>query len=59
LLLQEVRTAIDNYGATINKPMLLTAAVGASQEHMNNVDWNAVAPLLDIINLMSYDSIGT
>ena len=59
LLLQEVRTAIDNYGATINKPMLLTAAVGASQEHMNNVHWSAVAPLLDIINLMSYDSFGT
>lgn len=59
LLLQEVRTAIDNYGVTINKPMLLTAAVGASQEHMNNVDWNAVTPLLDIINLMSYDYFGT
>lgn len=59
LLLQEVRTAIDNYGASIGKTMLLTAAVGANQQHMDNVDWNAVSPLLDIINLMSYDFFGT
>lgn len=59
LLLQEVRTAIDAYGASISKPMLLTAAVGANQNHMNNVDWTAVSPLLDIINLMSYDFFGT
>ncbi len=59
LLLQEVRTAIDNYGSSIGKTMLLTAAVGANQEHMNNVDWAAVSPLLDIINLMSYDFFGT
>ncbi len=59
LLLQDVRTAIDNYGATIGKPMLLTAAVGASETHMSNVNWADVAPLLDIINLMSYDYFGT
>jgi chitinase len=59
LLLQDVRTAIDNYGASIGKPMLLTAAVGATEQHMNNVDWNSVSPLLDIINLMSYDFFGT
>lgn len=59
LLLQEVRTAIDSYGTSIGKTMLLTAAVGANQDHMNNVDWTAVSPILDIINLMSYDYFGT
>ena len=59
LLLQDIRTAIDNYGASIGKTMLLTAAVGAAEVRMENVDWPAVEPLLDIINLMSYDYFGT
>ena len=58
LLLQEVRTAIDNYGQSIGKTMLLTAAVGAGVDKMNNVDWPVVSQYLDIINLMSYDFFG-
>lgn len=58
LLLQEVRTAIDNYGASIGKEMLLTAAVGANPDRMDDVQWDQVANLLDIINLMSYDFFG-
>lgn len=58
LLLQEVRSAIDAYGVTVNKPMLLTAAVGAAADRMDDVDWPVVAQLLDIINLMSYDFFG-
>lgn len=58
LLLQEVRTAIDNYGQSVNKQMLLTAAVSASYDKMNDVDWANVSPLLDIINVMSYDYFG-
>jgi chitinase len=59
LLLQAVRTAIDNYGSSIGKPMLLTAAVGAAADKMDDVDWANVELLLDIINLMSYDFFGT
>ena len=59
LLLQEVRSAIDEYGASVGKNMLLTAAVGASEVRMQDVNWTAVEPLLDIINLMSYDYFGT
>lgn len=59
LLLKEIRTAIDNYGSSAGKTMLLTAAVGAAEARMENVDWPAVEPLLDIINLMSYDYFGT
>lgn len=59
LLLQAVRTAIDNYGATVNKTMLLTIAVGASSTHMSNVEWNNITPIVDIINVMSYDFFGT
>lgn len=59
LLLQDVRTAIDAYGLTIGKQMLLTAAVGAAEDRMDDVNWTDVEPLLDIINLMSYDFFGT
>ena len=38
--------------------MLLTAAVGAGVDKMNNVDWPVVSQYLDIINLMSYDFFG-
>ncbi|PHR25264.1 MAG: hypothetical protein COA38_16125 [Fluviicola sp.] len=58
LFLQEVRTAIDAYGLTVGKPMLLTVAVGAAEDRMDDVNWTAVEPLLDIINLMSYDFFG-
>lgn len=59
LLLQEVRAALDAYAQATNSPMLLTAAVGASSSHMDDVDWAAVSNSLDIINLMSYDYFGT
>ncbi|MBL4705026.1 MAG: T9SS type A sorting domain-containing protein, partial [Flavobacteriales bacterium] len=58
LLLNEIRVAIDTYGATINKTMLLTIAVGASIDRMNEVEWTNVAQIVDIINLMSYDFFG-
>lgn len=58
LFLQEVRTAIDAYGISVGKPMLLTVAVGAAEDRMDDVNWAAVEPLLDIINLMSYDFFG-
>jgi GH18 family chitinase len=59
LLLQAIRSAIDNYGQSINKPMLLTIAVGAAADRMDDVQWNAIEPLVDIINVMSYDFFGT
>ncbi|MBI1837609.1 MAG: T9SS type A sorting domain-containing protein [Flavobacteriia bacterium] len=59
LLLQAIRTAIDNYGIAHNKTMLLTAAVGAAEDRMDDVDWTAVSGILDIINLMTYDFFGS
>lgn len=58
LLLQEIRTEIDTYGQSVNKPMILTAAVSASYTKMDDVDWDNVVPLLDIVNVMSYDYFG-
>lgn len=58
LLLQAVRSAIDTYGTSIGKQFLLTAAVSSSPSLAANVEWENVAPLLDMINLMSYDYFG-
>jgi chitinase len=58
LLLQEIRTAIDAYGESINKDMLLTIAVGAAPDRMDDVEWDNVSSLVDIINVMSYDFFG-
>lgn len=58
LLLQQVRDSLDALELVNNEQYLLTAAVGASAAHMSNVQWTAVTPLLDMINLMSYDFFG-
>jgi chitinase len=58
LLLQQVRDSLDALELATNEQYLLTAAVGASAAHMSNVQWTAVTPLLDMINLMSYDFFG-
>jgi len=58
LLLQELRTALDSYGISVNKPMLLTIAVSADPTKMDDVEWNNIGSLVDKINLMSYDFFG-
>lgn len=58
LLLNDVRTAIDNYGQSVGKEMLLTIAVSADPSKMDDVEWQNVSPLVDMINLMSYDFFG-
>lgn len=58
LLLQSVRGALDALAATSGRSYLLTACVGAAPARMQDVDWPQVVPLLDMVNLMSYDFHG-
>lgn len=58
LLLQDVRTALDAAQVTLGKELLLTIAVGAAPQRMADVEWPAVAELVDIINVMTYDYFG-
>lgn len=58
LLLQEIRSSIDAYGLAENKEMLLSIAVGAAPDRMDDVQWTQVASIVDIINVMSYDFFG-
>lgn len=59
LLLKQVRDTLNVLSAKIQQPLLLTIAAGASPSHINMVEWDKVAPLVDVINLMSYDFYGT
>ncbi len=59
LFLQAIRTALNAKTVQTGKTYLLTACFGASQSNMTNIEWANVAPILDCINLMSYDFFGT
>lgn len=58
IFLQEIRDSLNALELQNNRQYLLTAAVGASQTNMSNVQWSSVANILDMINLMSYDFFG-
>lgn len=59
LLLQDIRAAFDSLTLVTGDTYLITSAMGAAPSHISNIDWAAVTPLLDMINLMSYDFYGT
>lgn len=59
LLLQDIRTALDELENTTGKYYLLTSCFGASQVRMDFVEWENVVPLVDIVNLMTYDFHGS
>jgi chitinase len=58
LLLQEIRDSLDFVEVELGKNLMLTSAFGADPDRMDDVDWDEVIPLLDYINLMSYDFFG-
>ena len=58
LLLQEVRRVFDMMEKGNGKHLLLTADFGAGAAHMDRIEWDKVVPLLDQINVMTYDFYG-
>ncbi|WP_064741923.1 glycosyl hydrolase family 18 protein [Hamadaea tsunoensis] len=58
LLLQEFRTQLDAYGASVGKKMYLTAAVPAGQDKIMHIETNKVGNYLDYANAMTYDMHG-
>jgi chitinase len=59
LLLRQLRDSLTAEGRRTGKILLLTAALPASQTQLAGVDMPAVLPLLDQVNLMTYDYHGT
>jgi len=58
LLLQDLRDALDELGATTGEYYEITAAVGCGPSTIKGYDIPTCGPLLDQINLMTYDFFG-
>src|SRR5579871_4580963 len=58
LLLQEFRTELDSYGASIGKHFLLTAAVSSGQDKIALLQTNQIGNYLDYADVMTYDMHG-
>ena len=58
LLLQEFRTELDSYGASIGKHFQLTAAVPSGQDKIVNIQTNQIGNYLDYADVMTYDMHG-
>ncbi len=57
-LLQEFRSEIDAYGASIGKHFLLTAAVSSGQDKIAELQTNQIGNSLDYADVMTYDMHG-
>jgi chitinase len=58
LLLQEFRSELDSYGASIGKHFLLTAAVSSGQDKIALLQTNQIGNYLDYADVMTYDMHG-
>ena len=59
LLVQELREALDDLSVQTGDDYLLTSCFGASEERMQYIEWENIVPLVDMINLMTYDFHGS
>lgn len=59
VFLQQIRDSLTALGLQQNKNFMLTFCAGASRSNMQNVEWNNVKDIVDIINLMTYDFFGS
>ena len=59
LLLQELRTALDILEGQNNMQYLLSSCFSADEAKMMNIEWENVLPLVDMVNLMTYDFHGS
>lgn len=59
LLLSKVRDKLNAQGQIDGKQYLLTIAAGAGAGYLNGVEINNITPLLDWINIMTYDFHGS
>jgi chitinase len=58
LLLQQVKDSITTLGYTNGKNYKLSACFSADPTKADDIEWSNISPLLDMINLMSYDFFG-
>jgi len=58
LLLQQIKDSISTLGIQNNKTYKLSACFSADPTKADDIEWNNVTPILDMVNLMSYDFFG-
>ncbi|WP_052888761.1 glycosyl hydrolase family 18 protein [Thermogemmatispora carboxidivorans] len=58
LLLQEFRSELDAYGASIGKHFMLTAAVPSGQDKIMQIQTDQIGNYLDYADVMTYDMHG-
>nr|NQU94269.1 T9SS type A sorting domain-containing protein [Bacteroidota bacterium] len=58
-LCQELRTALDALELQTGNEYMLTTCIGADEDRMQNIEWDNILPLMDMINLMTYDFHGS
>ena len=58
LLLQEIRDSLTAYEKQTGKSYLLTAALPSGGSNVENMEVEKIAPLLDFLNVMTYDIYG-
>ncbi len=58
LLLEAVRAELDAQGEADGRHYLLTIAAGAGKSAYEPLDWDRIHPVLDFINVMTYDMSG-
>lgn len=59
LMLSKLRDKLNTQGKTDGKTYTLTIAAGANQNFLDGVEIGSITPLLDWINLMTYDFHGS
>lgn len=58
ILLQQIKDSITALGNRNGKQYLLSACFAADPIKAQDIEWNNIVPILDMINLMSYDFFG-
>lgn len=58
LLLQQIKDSITVLGNANGKTYLLSACFSADPAKADDIEWNNVVTILDMVNLMSYDFFG-
>jgi len=59
LLLQTVRDSLQTLGKKSGKSYLLTASLPAAASHLPDIDLQKITPIVDYINIMTYDLFGS
>ena len=57
-LLQTVRDSLAAYGKTTGRQYLLSASLPAAAGHLPDIDVQKITPILDYLNIMTYDLFG-